>query len=82
VYSKVTIKGSIPVENLQDKAISLNVSKYINGHILDVSDNGKINIPGKYTGLNPSSNAEWTIELKPNEKKTITYTYEVYVYNY
>lgn len=82
VYSKVTIKGSIPVENLQDKAISLNISKYINGHILDVSDNGKINIPGKYTGLNPSSNAEWTIELKPNEKKTITYTYEVYVYNY
>ncbi len=82
MYSKVTIKGSIPIENLQDKAINLNVSKYINGNIISASDDGKMNIPGKYNGLNPNSNAEWTISLKPNEKKTITYVYEVYVYNY
>lgn len=82
VYSKVTIKGSIPVENLQDKAITLNISKYITGAIISASDDGKINLPGKYSGLNPSSSAEWTINLKANEKKTITYTYEVYVYNY
>jgi hypothetical protein len=82
VYSKVTIKGTIPIENLQDKSITLNVSKYITGTIISVSDDGKINVPGKYNGLNPASNAEWTINLKANEKKTITYTYEVYVYNY
>lgn len=80
-YSKVTIKGSIPIQNLQDKTISLNISKYINGTIIAASDEGKINIPGKYNGLNPVSSAEWTITLKPNENKTITYTYEVYVYN-
>jgi hypothetical protein len=82
VYSLVTIKGSIPIENLQPKAISLNLTKYVMGKMTEASDNGDIKKPGKYAGLNAQTNVEWTVKLGPNEKKTVTYTYEVYVPNY
>lgn len=82
VYAKVTIKGSIPIQNLQDKSITLNINKYINGTITEVSDGGEIKVPGKYSGVNPVSTTEWNIKLAPNEKKTVTYTYEVFVYGY
>lgn len=81
-YSLVTVRGSIPVENLQPKSISLNITKFVNGKITDVSDGGTINKPGRYSGLNAQTSAEWTVKLAANEKKTITYTYQVYVANY
>lgn len=81
-YSLVTVKGSIPIENMQPKSITLNLTKYVNGKIESVSDGGSINKPVKYTGVNSQTNAEWNIKLAANEKKTITYTYEVYVANY
>lgn len=79
-YRKVTIKGTIHLENLQDKAIKLNVSKNIMGLLTEVSDSGVITKPGKYAGLNPNTSSEWNINLAGNEKKDITYTYEVYIY--
>ena len=79
-YRKVTIKGTIHVENLQDKNIKLNVTKNINGLITDASDGGVITKPGKYAGLNPNTTTEWNINLSGNEKKDITYTYEVWIY--
>ena len=81
-YSLVTIKGSIPIENLQPKAITLNLTKYVTGRMSAASDNGDIKKPGKYSGLNPQTNVEWTVKLGPNEKKTVTYEYDVYVPNY
>jgi len=81
-YSLVTIRGSIPVENLQPKAITLNLTKHINGHITEASDGGDIKKPGKYAGPNPQTHVEWNIKLGANEKKTVTYQYEVYVANY
>ncbi|HZG00618.1 MAG TPA: DUF4139 domain-containing protein [Chitinophagales bacterium] len=81
-YSLVTISGSIPVENLQPKAITLNLTKHINGRITEASDGGDIKKPGKYAGPNPQTHVEWNIKLGANEKKTVTYQYEVYVANY
>lgn len=79
-YRKVTIKGIIHVENLQDKNIKLNVNKLIMGEITEVSDNGVISKPGKFSGLNPSTSAEWNVELTGNQKKDITYLYDVWIY--
>jgi hypothetical protein len=79
-YSKVTIKGSIKIENLQNKAIQLNATKRINGLITKASDGGKIQKPGKYAGINSNTSAEWDLKIAEGETKTINYEYEVFVF--
>ncbi len=79
-YTQVIIEGKIEVENLQEKEISLNVFKSVNAKVLEAGANGKITIPGRNQGLNPMSEIEWEVSLNQNEKKTITYRYEVYIY--
>lgn len=78
-YSKVILKGSIVVENLQDKKITLSVNKDLTADVTDVSDNGTIKKTGKYYGLNPYTEINWEVPLGAKDKKTITYTYEVWV---
>lgn len=78
-YNKITIRGTVEINNLQDKKITLNLLKSVNAEIIEVSDNGNIRKPGKYSGLNPFTEASWDLVINPNEKKTITYEYEVYV---
>jgi hypothetical protein len=79
-YSKVTIRGSIKIENLQNKAIQLNTTKGINGLITKASDGGKIQKPGKYAGINSNTSAEWDLKIGAGETKTINYEYEVFVF--
>lgn len=78
-YSKVTIKGSIAIENLQDKKIQLNLTKNLTATVLEASNDGVIFKNGKYSTLNPYSTINWEIPLTAKEKKTITYQYDVYV---
>ncbi|MEI6575130.1 MAG: DUF4139 domain-containing protein [Bacteroidota bacterium] len=78
-FNKITIKGSITVQNLLDKPLTLNVDKTVTAIMTDVSDKGNIRKPARYNGLNPTSVAEWELSLGSGEKKTLTYTYEVYV---
>jgi hypothetical protein len=78
-YTKVQLKGTIIVENLQDKKITLSLNKDLTAEITESSDNGKIKKTGKYYGLNPYSEINWEISLTSKEKKTITYSYEVWV---
>ncbi len=79
-YKKVTIKGEIKVENLQPKAAKINLMKHINGDITEVSDAGETKKTGQYTGVNPQSNTEWNVTVGANEKKTLKYQYDVYIY--
>lgn len=78
-YNKVVVKGSVQIENLQDKKISLNVEKQLTALVTEVSSDGKILKSGKYNALNPYTTIEWEVPLNANEKKTLTYQYEVYV---
>jgi len=79
IYRLVSIKGIIEIENLQKKNIQLNVKKLINAKITKLSNEGKISKTGKYYDINPHSEAAWEIMLKGEEKKSITYEYEVYI---
>ena len=80
-YRKVTIKGTLEIQNLQEKKITLSLKKYLNATILDASDSGDIHKSGKYSGLNPTTDIKWDLPLGSNDKKTVTYTYEVFVVN-
>lgn len=79
-YKKVTIKGSVKLENLQQKQVKICITKYVNGDVKETSDSGTTKKSGQYSGLNPTSETEWNVTLGKGEKKTITYTYDVYVY--
>jgi hypothetical protein len=80
-FGKVVIKGNVIIENFQATAIALNVTKNVTGEVLKQSDNGSvIKKKNYYTGTNPTSEIKWELNLKPNEKKTVTYEYEV-LYN-
>ncbi len=79
-YNKVIISGTIEISNLQEKEVVLNINKYVNALVTSASDNGTIKKPPRFDGLNPSSEIEWEIPMKANEKRTLTYFYEVYVY--
>ncbi len=80
-YGLVVIKGEIEVANYQDKAIILKTSKVVNGEVTTQSDNGKTTkLKNNYYGyLNPNTTINWDIDLAPNQKKKITYEYEVLV---
>jgi cytoskeletal protein CcmA (bactofilin family) len=80
VYNKVTIKGTIEVNNLQDKKINLNLYKDINAKVIEASHNGVIKKSGRYSGLNPFTQINWEIPVEKNEKVEINYQYEVFVY--
>jgi hypothetical protein len=77
-YNKVTIRGTIYIENLQDKKIKLTLKKNLLATVLKVSDSGVITKSGRYSGLNPSSDISWDIPLSSGEKKSVTYEYEVF----
>jgi hypothetical protein len=79
-YKKIIIKGTVTVENLQDKSIKLDLTKNINGNIIAASESGKIKKTGVYSGINPQSKSDWEINIGANAKKEITYEYEVYIY--
>jgi hypothetical protein len=81
-YTKVSIQGTIDIVNTLDKKITVNADKSVNGTLVEVSDNGKIISKPTYNAINPYTRAEWEITLEKNEKKSITYTYEVYIMAY
>ncbi|MEI8203766.1 MAG: hypothetical protein WCH34_12170 [Bacteroidota bacterium] len=80
-YNKVTIKGTISISNQQKKTIDLRIKKSLTAEVLEASDNGKSKKSGKYYSLNPYSDISWEIPIKENEKKTVTYQYDVLVIN-
>lgn len=77
-YGKISIKGSITVENFQDANITLNITKNLTGEVTKQNENGKtIKRKSYYTSENPTSEIKWETSLRPNEKRTFTYEYEV-----
>lgn len=77
-YDKVSLKGTLDVANFLDKPITLTLKKALRGEVTK-PDGGTVTKPGRFSDINPISLIKWDVELKPGEKKTIVYEYEVYV---
>ncbi|OFX44237.1 MAG: hypothetical protein A2046_07705 [Bacteroidetes bacterium GWA2_30_7] len=75
-YNKVTIRGTITVENLQPKQVAIDVIKHVNGSVTNNGDS-KVKKQKTYNSVNPYSDMNWTVALNSGEKKTLTYEYEV-----
>ena len=78
VYSSIKLKGRITVENYQDKEVTVSTIKEVNGDVSVASDNGKIVKRKGAARINPYTQIKWDVKLAPNEKKTLTYEYDVF----
>lgn len=77
-YDKVMLKGTVDIVNSLDKAITLTLKKALRGEVTKTYG-GTVVKPGRFLDINPISLIKWDIDLKPGEKKTIVYEYEVYI---
>ncbi len=77
-YSKVVLKGTVNVDNYQDKEVTIAVTKSLSGTALAQSDNAKVTKVNSYNYINPNTSIKWEVKLAANEKKVLTYEYEVY----
>lgn len=77
-YDKVMLKGTVDIVNSLDKTITLTLKKALRGEVTK-TDGGTVVKPGRFLDINPISLIKWDIDLKPGEKKTIVYEYEVYI---
>lgn len=77
-YSSVKIKGTVTLENFQNKEVTVAVTKNTNGEVSTASDGGKITRQKSFTNINPLTQIKWDVKLAANQKKTVSYEYEVF----
>src|SRR4051812_24866626 len=78
IYSKMVLKGTVNVDNYQEKDVTVTITKTLNGTVVAQSDGAKVTKVNSYNYINPSSNIKWEVKLNANEKKVLTYEYEVF----
>jgi hypothetical protein len=79
-YDLVTVEGTLKVKNYKSKEVRLNIRKNLRGEVISQTDEGKSTKLGEAIQTdNPMSRLTWEIQLKPNEDRTITYRYKVWV---
>jgi len=76
-YSLTKLKGTVTLENYQDKEVTVYVTKEMSGDVTAASDAGKIIKPKGRATINPYTQIKWEVKLSPNEKKSLSYEYDV-----
>ena len=81
-FDLVKIKGKLKLHNRLDKNVTVEITKNLSGEGIESEPKAK-DIPTAkgLKQVNPRHILVWEVELKPGQKKTLSYTYEVYVRN-
>lgn len=74
---KVKIRGTITLDNFDEKSKKIKVRKTINGLVVS-AEGSKVTKDPKTFGLNPQSTVQWEVEVPASSQKEITYDYDVY----
>lgn len=77
-YSSIKLRGTVTIQNYQNKEVTVSATKDVNGDVTTASESGKIIKHKGNTGINPYTQIKWDVKLAANEKKTLTYEYEVF----
>jgi hypothetical protein len=81
-YDLVKAKGEMKVKNRLDKAIVLEATKNLTGEILQKPEDAKdLQTAKGLKQVNPRHVLSLEMKLKPNEERTSTYVYQVYIHN-
>jgi hypothetical protein len=79
-YDRVTLQGTLVAHNLKPEPVKLVIGKDLTGEVLNAEGNPKITkIARGLRQVNPRGRIEWTENLKPGERRTLTYRYTVFI---
>jgi hypothetical protein len=79
-FDLITVQGKLSVTNFQDKSITLEIVKALSGEVKSSQPQAQIESLAKgLLRMNAVRKLTWTIELKPGDRKELSYIYEVYV---
>jgi len=79
-YDLVILKGTLSVHNRKAEAIKLKITKELTGEMISTEGGPKVRAITKgLRAVNPRHLLEWTIDLKPDEKRVLTYSYKLYI---
>jgi len=79
-YDLITVQGKLSVTNFQDKSITLEIVKTLSGEVKSSEPQAQIeSLARGLLRMNAVRKLTWTIELKPGDRKELSYIYEVYV---
>jgi hypothetical protein len=79
-FDLITVDGKLSVRNLQQKAITLEITKTLSGEVKESEPKAAIEKQARgLRRMNGIVNLKWTIELGAGERKDLSYKYEVYV---
>ena len=81
-YDQITVKGELKLWNRLQKEANLEVTKHLSGEVVTSTPPAKDTPTAKgLKRVNPRHLLIWEITLGPDEKKTLSYTYKVYIHN-
>lgn len=79
-YDVVTLKGTLSIQNLKSEDVSLKITKELTGEMIAADGTPKITTITKgLRAVNPRQSLEWKINLKPDERRILTYSYRVHI---
>ena len=81
-YSKAVLKGTVVINNYQDKEIMLSITKDLSGTVTAQSDNGKTVVRKSHGYANPDTYIKWEVKLGANDKKKLNYEYEEILFQF
>ena len=81
-YDLVKVRGELKLENRLDKTANVEITKQLSGEVLETDPEATDTPTAKgLKRVNPRHVLVWEIALEPGERRTLSYTYEVYVRN-
>ena len=77
---RVTLEGELELRNYETREVTVVIERTVPGKPLSASDNGTLTVDtSKLRLIERSGRVSWTVQLEPDEAKTLTYQYERYV---
>ncbi|MGE5528783.1 MAG: hypothetical protein ACM3X6_06545 [Patescibacteria group bacterium] len=78
-YLQITVRGTLTLENFKKEPARVEIRKNLWGAVRD-GGGGAVTKTTEYLwNVNPRSRIDWQVDLPAKGKKTLTYTYELYV---
>ena len=79
-YDLVTVRGELSAINIQDKPVTLEITKMLSGEMKSADPSPKAEkLAAGLRRMNSVVKLTWTLELPPAAQKTLIYTYDTYV---